>query len=310
MVDIQDIPRPIPGKDEVLIKVMASTVNRTDCGFRSAEYVISRLFSGLFRPKQTTLGCEFAGRVEAIGDQVINYRVGDRVFGFDDTSFGAHAEYMVLPQTASMAGIPKAWTYEQAAPLSEGAHYALNAIRSARVLAGQHVLVYGATGAIGSAAVQLLKHLGAKVTAVVNSAQAERFRAMGFERVYDYQTQNIFSTELRYDFVFDAVGKKSFSEFKPLLTDTGVYISTELGKNSENVWLALWGSRRKGKRVKFPIPVIKPAIVQEIADWAEQGHFKPLIDRVYPLEDIVEAYRYVESGQKVGNVVLRIAEDV
>lgn len=308
VVEVQDIPIPFPRKGEVLIRVIASTVNRTDSGFRTAEYVISRLFSGLFRPRQTTLGCEFAGVIEAVGPGVTLHQAGERVFGFNDTLFGAHAEYMVLPQKAAMTRIPTGWSFQQAAPLCEGAHYALSAIRSSRIQKGEHALVYGATGSIGSAAVQLLKRMGVKVTAVVNTAQAERFRAMGFERVYDYQTEDFIATPQRFPFILDAVGKRSFGELKPLLTPNGVYISTELGQNAENIGLAIWGSFTRGPKVKFPIPLISLADVRLIAQWAEQGDFTPLIDRVYPLEHIVEAYRYVETGQKVGNVILRIAD--
>jgi len=216
---------------------------------------------------------------------------------------------MVLPQKAAMARIPYGWSFQQAAPLCEGAHYALSAIRSSGIENNQHALVYGATGSIGSAAVQLLKQLGVKVTAVVNTAQAERFRAMGFERVYDYQTEDFLATPQRFTLILDAVGKRSFGELKPLLAPNGVYISTELGKNAENIGLAIRGSFTRGPKVKFPIPFISLADVKAIAQWAEQGAFIPLIDRVYPLDRIVEAYRYVETGQKVGNVVLRIAED-
>lgn len=307
VVQIQEVTKPSPGNNEVLIRVHASTVNRTDCGFRSAEYVISRLFSGIFRPKFPVLGCEFAGQIEAVGKAVTTFKVGDKVFGFNDSRFGGHAEYMTLPEDAALALIPAGLTYEEAAPIAEGAHYALCDIRAANVTAGQNVLVYGATGAIGSSAVQLLKHVGARVTAVCNTANVDLVKSLGADEVVDYQRQDFTQTEQRFDFVFDAVGKSSFGQCKPLLTDKGIYISTELGKNWENPFLALIAPLSAGKKVLFPLPSTKKEDIEFLAGLVATGEFKPVIDRRYSLDQIVEAYRYVETGKKTGNVVIQIS---
>lgn len=304
---LANIPRPEPGAKQLLIRIQATTVNRTDSGFRSAGYFVSRFWSGLFRPKYPVLGCEFAGVVEATGSHVTAFQPGDRVFGYNDKSFGGHAEYTVADETGAIALIPDNLDYTTAAPLTEGAHYALNNIRAAKVSAGQHVLVYGATGAIGSAAVQLLKHLGAKVTAVCGTKHVALVQGLGADRVIDYQTQDFTQSKDLYDFIFDAVGKSSFRVCKPLLCPQGIYVSTELGKHGVNIFLALTTARPKGKRVIFPIPEITQGDVIYLRELAAQGTFKPVIDRYYKLEEIVDAYRYVETGQKTGNVVIRVA---
>ena len=304
VVRVIEVPKPVPGDSEVLIKVHAATVNRTDAGFRSAVYFISRFWSGLLRPKRQVLGCEFAGEIEAVGSKVASYNVGERVFGYDDERFGAHAEYIVMPENAAMASIPERMTYREAAPMTEGAHYAWCDIRAAKVVEGQDVLVYGASGAIGSAAVQLLKHVGARVTAVCNTKNVNLVRSLGAEEVIDYTKEDFTRTTRKFDLVFDAVGKTSFGECKALLREKGVYVSTELGKGGENVYLALITPLFGGKRVLFPIPTISREVVLWLKGLAESGEFRPVIDRSYMLEDIVEAYRYVETGQKTGNVVL------
>jgi NADPH:quinone reductase-like Zn-dependent oxidoreductase len=304
VVSVKDVPRPVPGDGEVLIRVHAATVNRTDAGFRSAAYFISRFWSGLLRPKQQTLGCEFAGQVEATGKNVTAYAVGDRVFGYDDERFGAHAEYLVMPENAAMAHIPEQMTYQEAAPLTEGAHYAWCDIRAAGVKAGQEVMVYGASGAIGSAAVQLLKHVGARVTAVCNTKNVELVRSLGADEVIDYTREDFTGNTRRFDLIFDAVGKSSFGRCRPLLREKGMYISTELGKGSENVFLALFTPLFRGKKVLFPLPSITREDVLMLKELAGTGAFRPVIDRCYPLDEIAEAYRYVETGQKTGNVVL------
>ena len=306
VVQIREIDKPIPGANDVLIRVHASTVNRTDCGFRSAEYFVSRFFSGLFKPKQQILGCEFSGTVESVGESVINYKSGDKVFGYNDTHFGGHAEYLVRDEQDAMTLMPKNLSFEEAAALTEGAHYALCNIRAAKVESGQKIMVYGATGAIGSAAVQLLKHFGAEVSAVCNTANMDLVRSLGADQVIDYTREDFTRTDQRYDFIFDAVGKSSFGACKKLLKENGVYISTELGKNGENVWMAFYGLLSGGKKVLFPIPYIHKEDVIFLKNLAESGQFKPIIDRIYPLDEIREAYQYVESRQKIGNVVLRV----
>jgi NADPH:quinone reductase-like Zn-dependent oxidoreductase len=304
VLQLKEVPKPIPEANEVLIKIYATTVNRTDCGFRSAQYLISRFYSGLFRPKNKTLGNEFAGVIEAIGKNVTSFNTGDKVFGYNDTRFGAHAEYMTMAENESITTMPSDVSYEEAAPITEGGHYALCDIRAAKVKAGQNVLVYGATGAIGSAAVQLVKHFGAKVTAVCNTKNLELIKSLGADEVIDYTSQDFTKTGQTFDFVFDAVGKSSFGKCKPLLNKKGIYISTELGKNSENIFLAITTPLFRGRKVLFPIPKVSKEDIIFLKELVESGKFKPVIDRRYTLEQIVEATKYVETGQKTGNVVI------
>lgn len=303
-----EVPKPLPKDNEILVKVYFSTVNRTDSGFRSAEYFISRFWSGLFRPKHQILGSEFSGVVEEIGKHVTKFKKGDSVFGFNDKTFGGHGEYLTIAETEAVTNIPNNTSFDVAAAITEGAHYALINIRAAKVESGQKVLVYGATGAIGSAAVQILKHYGAIVTAVCNTKNVKLIKSIGADIVIDYQTQDFTKTKDTFSFVFDAVGKSSFGQCKPLLNKKGIYISTEFGKNAENLFFALITPLFGGKRLLFPIPTTTKQDIIFLSELVEKGKFKPLIDRYYTLDQIVEAYRYVESGQKTGNVILKVIE--
>ena len=308
VASLMEVHKPLPKDNEVLVKVYASTVNRTDSGFRSAEYFISRFWTGLFRPKYQILGCEFAGIIEEIGQYVTTFKKGDKVFGFNDNTCGGHGEYLTIAETNAVINMPDNLSFEEAAPLTEGAHYALVDIRAAKVERGQNVLVYGATGAIGSAAVQLLKHFGAIVTAVCNTKNVALLKTLGADTIIDYQTQDFTKSENKFEFIFDAVGKSSFGQCKPLLTKKGIYISTELGKNGENILLALTTPLWGGKKLLFPIPAITKQDVIFLKELFQKGEYKPVIDRQYKLDQIVEAYKYVESGQKTGNVVIKIVE--
>ena len=308
VVRVAEVEKPVPKDNEVVVKVHATTVNRTDCGVRAAHPFLYRLFVGLRRPRLTILGNEFAGEVEAVGDGVRSFAPGNKVFGFSPNKFGAHAEYMVMPEHGSIGAMPANLSYEEAAPGTEGAHYALSGIRSARVQAGQDVLVYGATGAIGSAAVQLLVSLRAKVTAVCAAAHRDLVMGLGAVRVIDYTTEDFTRDSETYDLVIDAVGKSSFGRCRRLLRPRGIYLSTDLGPLSQNPILALVTPLFGRRRVMFPIPTQRdPAeIMRYLKDLMESGAFKPVIDRRYPLDQIVEAYRYVETGQKVCNVVITV----
>ncbi len=304
VVKIMEVDKPGPKDNEVLIKVYATTVNRTDCGFRSAEYFVSRFFSGLFAPKFKTLGNEFAGVVETVGKNVSGFQAGDKVFGYNDIKFGAHAEYMIMAEDGGIATMPVNLTFQEAAPLTEGGHYALNDIRAAKVKPGQHVLINGATGAIGSAAVHLVKFFGAWVSAVGNTKNLELLKSLGADEVIDYTKEDFTKTDRKFDFIFDAVGKSSFGKCKPLLKESGIYISTEPGKNGENLFYALTTPLFSKKRVLFPIPATRKEDIVFLKELAESGKYKPVIDRVYKLDQIVEAYNYVETRQKTGNVVI------
>lgn len=307
VLQLKEVEKPTAKPNEVLIKVYAATVNRTDCGFRSAEYFISRFFSGLLKPKYQTLGCEFAGVIEAVGKNVTSFKIGDKVFGYNDVKFGAHAEHMTVAENEAIAVMPDNISFEEATPITEGAHYALCDIRAAKVKSGQNVMIYGATGAIGSAAVQLGKYFGANVTAVCNTKNVGLVKSLGADFVVDYTKQDFTQTDRTFDFIFDAVGKTSFGRCKPLLKDKGIYISTELGKNAENIFYALTTPLFLGKKVLFPLPTISKEDVLFLKGLVEAGKFKPLIDRKYSLEKIVEAAKYVETGQKTGNVVITVA---
>ena len=306
VVRVAEVEKPAAKDGEVLVRVHATTVNRTDCGLRAAKPFIYRFFTGLRRPRLTVLGNEFAGEVEAVGGGVTSFKVGDRVFGFNDISFGAHAEYMTMPEGGLLATMPANLTYEEAAPGTEGSHYALALIRTAKLQSGQDVLVNGATGAIGSAAVQLLKTMGAEVTAVCAAEHMELVRGLGAARVIDYTAEDFTRDERRYDVVLDAVGKSSFGRCRRLLKPGGLYLSTDLGPLSQNPVLALVTPLFGGRRVRFPLPRQDQGTVTYLKERIESGAFRPLIDRRYRLDQIVEAYRYVETGRKVGSVVITI----
>ncbi len=307
VVRIAEVDQPAVTDHEVLVKVHVTTVNRTDCGFRAAKPFIVRFFSGFIRPRVTVLGTEFAGVVEAVGRGVTSFELGDRVFGYNEGRFGAHAEYLSMPEDGPLATIPANVTYEEAAPSTEGSHYALACITKAKIASGQHVLVNGATGAIGSAAVQILKSLGAVVTAVCDTEHVELVRGLGADRVIDYTAEDFTKDEQTYDVVFDAVGKSSFGRCKGLLKPRGFYLSTDLGPLSQNPILALITPLFGGKKAMMPIPAkYDQELVRHFKEMIESGAFRPVIDRRYPLDRIVEAYRYVETGRKIGNVVISV----
>jgi len=298
------VPRPSAGPNEVLLKLRYSTVNRTDCGFLRGKPHIVRLFSQI-------LGCEFSGDVIELGEGVTDYKIGDRVFGFkdDDFGFGGHAQYTAMNCAGLLHTIPDSVDYKQAAAALEGAHYALFYIRAAGVNDNSRVLVNGGTGAIGSAAVQLLKALGAHVTAVCGGEHAQKVAALGADRVLDYHTEDFTQLDEQFDYVFDAVGKSRFKLCKRILKPNGVYSSSELGPYCENPFLALLTSKSRKQRVLFPIPKNETADAKYIASLLENGRFKPLIDRTYQWEDAVDAFHYVETGEKIGNVLLEIKHD-
>jgi NADPH:quinone reductase-like Zn-dependent oxidoreductase len=309
VVRVVDTPQPVPKDDEVLVRVRATSVNRTDCGFLRAKPFVVRFFAGLTKPRRTILGCEFAGEVEAVGAGVTRFSVGDRVFGFDDGGWGGHAEYKAVSEERMVATIPPAITYEQAAVSTEGAHYALTYVRALQVGTGTTVLLHGATGAIGSAAVQLLKHAGAFVIATSTTKNVELVESLGADVVVDWEQEDFTKIDERVDFVFDAVGKSSFGACRPILKDGGVYASTDLGPMVQNPPLALVGPLFRlvgAKRVAFPLPKANREIIEFLGARLECGELEPVIDRTYALDDIVEAFTYVETGQKTGNVVVLV----
>jgi len=310
VLQLKEVEKPVPKDNEVLIKVYATTVNRTDCATIRAKPFFARLFTGIFKPKKQIPGTEFAGKIEAVGKNVTSLKAGDKVFGFDDQGLGAHAQYITIAEDKELTIIPRNITYEQAAASTEGAHYAYNFINKVNIKSGQKVLVNGATGAIGSAAVQLLKYFNVNVTAVCNTKNIELVKSLGANKVIDYTKEDFTKDEEKYHFVFDTVGKSSFAKCKPLLQSGGIYISSDLGYLAQNVFLPLITPIIKpligNKKTVFPFPTDIKRTVLLIKKLIEEGKFKAVIDRKYPLEQIVDAYKYVETGQKTGNVVITL----
>jgi len=312
VLQIKEAKEPVPKNNEVLIRVYATTVNRTDCATIRAKPFFMRIITGLFKPKKQIPGTEFAGEITGIGKSVLSLKVGDRVFGFDDEGSGAHAQFLTVKED-KVVTIPGKLSYEQAAASSEGAHYAYNFINKVDLKKGQSVLVNGATGAIGSAAVQLLKYSDVNITAVCATKNIELVKSLGASKVIDYTKEDFRNVGKKYDLVFDTVGKSSFLKCKHLLLPGGVYISSDLGYMAQNIFLPLITPIIKpaigNKKTIFPTPVNIRRSLLLIKDLMEQSKFKAVIDRVFPLEQIVDAFKYVEKGQKTGNVVITVNHD-
>lgn len=309
VITVKEVEKPAAKANEILVRVHASTVNRTDCGALWGKPFVYRFFIGLFKPRNSITGTDFAGVVEAVGEKVSKFKIGDRVFGFDDNTLPSHAEYMAIDCKKPITKIPDDFTYEQAAASAEAAHYAYNFLNKVKLQPGQKVLVNGGTGGIGSAAIQLLKSMDIFVTAVCHSKYDDRVRALGPDRIIHYDKEDFTQDYEKYDFVFDAVGKSSFKPCTKILKDNGIYISSELGPGAENLYLPLLTSIKGGKKVIFPLPIDIAKSLAYVADLAEKGKFKPLIDRTYSLDEIKEAFEYVDSGQKIGNVIIKISKD-
>jgi NADPH:quinone reductase-like Zn-dependent oxidoreductase len=284
--------------------VHATTVNRSDCGYRGAAPFITRFFNGLLRPKVRIPGMEFAGEVVAIGGAVTEFAVGDEVFGVKGS--GANAEYVCVRESRAIVHKPARVSFEEAAAVGDGACIALACLRKADLRDGTRIVVYGASGSIGTAAVQLAKSFGAHVTAVCDTKRLELVRSLGADEVIDYTHEDFTQNGQIYDVVFDAVGKHSFRKCRGSLRDGGVFIETDLGFMWHVPPLALLTRWIGDKRVTLPIPSYAKDDVRYAQGLLEAGAYKPVIDRVYPLEDVVEAARYVEAGQKTGNVVLAV----
>lgn len=301
---VEERERPAPEAGEVLVRVAASTVNRTDCGLRSAEYLISRLFTGLVRPKRGVTGMELAGEVVEIGPGVTGFASGDRVFGIRS---GANAEFVRVREQGVLAHMPAGMSFERAAAACDGGITALVAVRAARLTAGQSIVVYGATGSIGTAAVQVAKATGAHVTAVCNTRNVALVRSLGADEVVDYEQEDFTRNGKQYDVVFDAVGKHSFRRCRRSLKPRGIYLGTDPGVFWHLPVLALLTRWSRGRKVKLLIATYAKEDLLRLRDLVEAGVYEPVIDRTYPLEQVVEATRYVETGQKTGNVVLTLA---
>jgi NADPH:quinone reductase-like Zn-dependent oxidoreductase len=300
---LEEVVRPVPADEEVLVRIHATTVTRTDTGLRSAEYFISRFVTGLLRPKQKVLGLELAGEIEAVGAAVSEFEIGDRVFGVRS---GAHAELVCVRESGALAHMPAGMTFEEAAAVCDGAALALACLRTAGDTEGRSVLVYGASGSVGTAAVQLTKHFGAHVTAVCNTKNVELVRSLGADEVVDYLQEDFTKNGQTYDVVFDAVGKHSFRRSRRSLKPGGTFLETDLGFMWHVPLLALLTRWIGSKEVRLGVTKYTKADVVFLKELIEAGEYRAVIDRRYPLEDVVEATRYVETGQKTGNVVLTL----
>ena len=302
ILGIEEIEIPVLRNNEVLIRIYASTANRTDYHMLTGEPFLIRLLTGLTRPRSTRIGSDFAGQIEKVGESVQSFNVGDAVMGFGGMfGCGSLAEYISLPETRGIIKMPANIGYEEAAACLEGTFYAASLVNMSHPKAGQKALVYGATGAIGSAYIQFLKFYGLYVTAVCRGEHAALVKSLGADRVVDYTTDDFTKDSERYDFVFDAVGKSSFLKCKRLLKSKGSYISSD---GLENIFWALFTRLFGGKRVELAAPRDIKGNLNFIKDLIEKGKFKPLIDRTYSLDKIVEAFQYVGTKQKVGNVVI------
>jgi NADPH:quinone reductase-like Zn-dependent oxidoreductase len=304
---IEQLEKPVPKDNEVLIRVYATTVNRTDCANLTARPFIMRFVLGLFKPKKIIVGTDFAGEVVAIGKKLSSTQIGDRVFGFNDTGLASQAEYLTSVEE-DIFTIPKNMDFKQAAASLEGAHYAYSFIHKVNIQSGQHILINGATGGIGSALLQFVRQYDVKITATCNTKNIELIQALGADQIFDYTKEDFTDKGGTYDFIFDAVGKSTFGKCKSLLTKKGVYISSELGPYAQNIFYPLFNSI-SSKKVIFPIPYDKRETIPYIISHLEQGRFKPVIDREYPLEDISKAYAYVIKGEKTGNVIINVRKN-
>ncbi len=304
---LEDVQRPVPKDDEVLVRIHATTVNRTDTALRAAEPFASRFITGLRRPKRRILGSELSGEVEAVGAAVTEFEVGNQVFGVNPWRFGTHAEFVCMRESAPLAPKPAGTTFEEAAAVCDGAILALGCLRPADLRKGKRILVYGASGSIGTAAVQLARYFDADITAVCNTENVETVRSLGADKVIDHTREDFTRNGQTYDVIFDAVGKHSFRRCKGSLNHGGFYLATDLW---QNLVLAVWTSRIGDKRVVFPIP---PRYTKKdvlfLKQLMEAGKYRAVIDRYYPLEQVADATRYVESEQKTGNVVLTVSRD-
>ena len=311
VLQLQDVATPIPQDNEVLIKIHATTVSMTDAIFRGGNDLMARLATGIMKPKETIPGGEFAGEIEAIGKNVTRFKVGDQIFGTSAPSSGAHAEYISLPEDGAIAIKPENLSYEEAVTIHSGALTAIpNLQEAANIQAGQKILIIGASGSIGSSAVQLAKSFGAEVTGVCSTANVELVKSLGADYVIDYKKEDFAKMDKTYDVIFDSVGKSSFSKAKSALKQNGIYLTTVI--SGAILLQMLWTSKFGGKKAAIVFAGLrstsaKNAYLSLLVELVKDGKFKPLIDRTYPLEQIADAHRYVDTGHKKGNVVITLA---
>lgn len=304
VLHLAEVERPVPADDEVLVKVHATTVNRTDAGLRSGTPWISKFFTGLRRPRNQILGMEMAGVVEAVGKDVTEFKVGDAVFGGNGR--GAHAEFVAIKESAPIAHKPVSMSFEEAASVFDGLSLALVCLEKGAPLEGKSILVYGASGSVGTSAVQLAKHFGADVTAVVATKHLDLAKSLGADAVIDYTTDDFTRDGRRYDLIFDSVGKHSFRRSRRSLKPGATFVETDLGFMWHVPFLLLLTRWIGSRKLKMGIARYAKADLLLLKQLIEAGEYRAVIDRTYPLEDVIEATKYVETGQKTGNVVLKV----
>ncbi len=305
-IKIEEIEKPIPKDNEVVIKVKATTVNRTDCANLTAKPFIMRFILGFFKPRKIVLGTDFAGSVVAIGKNIRSLNLNDNVFGFTDIGLESQAEYMSIIPNGNLLIMPENIGFKEAAASLEGAHYAYTFIHKVSIRSGQSVLINGATGAIGSALLQFVNQFDVHITATCSTKNRDLIRSLGADKIYDYTQEDFTNDTEKYDFIFDAVGKSTFGKCKPLLKKEGVYISSELGPYAQNIFFAFLTSFVRNKKVIFPIPYDLRKTLPYIKHLLSIEKFKPVIDREYSLAAIAEAYEFVIAGKKTGNVIINI----
>ncbi|RKL65246.1 NAD(P)-dependent alcohol dehydrogenase [Salipaludibacillus neizhouensis] len=304
VLELQEIENPVPKKNEVMVKVNATAVNSADWRLRKAEPFAVRLFFGFTKPRRGILGGVFAGEIEAVGSDVIRFKVGDQLFGSTGMSLGAYAEYKCLPEDGVIALKPENMSYEEAASVPFGGLTALHFLRKANIQRAQKILVYGASGAVGTAAVQLAKYFGAEVTAVCSTTNVEMLKSLGADRVIDYKMEDFTKSSEKYDVIFDTVGRMSFLPCKKLLKKKGIIIlgSSNVSKEVQGLWTSITSS----KKVISGMAGEKVDNLLLLKELIELGEIKSVIDRCYGLEQIPDAHSYVEKGHKKGNVVITV----
>lgn len=311
VLQLREVEKPIPANNEVLVKVHAASVTTADCMMRKGTPFYARLFLGLTKPKHPVIGTGFAGEIEAIGKEVKRFKIGDAVFGETGVNFGANAEYVCLPEEGLLAAKPANVIYEEAAPICDGILTSMNFLKEiAKIHSGQKVLINGASGSLGSAALQIARHFGAEVTGVCSTANIELVKSLGADHIIDYTEEDFTATGQTYDIIFDTIGKSSFSRCKVALTENGIYLSPVL--KLPLLLQMLWTSKVGTKKAKFsatglrPVPELRK-LLEEIIELIEAGKITSVIDKHYPLEQTADAHRYVETGHKKGNVVIAMA---
>lgn len=309
VLTLQDIEKPSPKTHEILIKVHATTVTAADIMMRKGEPVIGRLYLGIKRPKRPILGFEFAGEVVALGEDVSLFKVGDKVFG-GTTTLGCYAEYVCVSEKDVLTTVPENISYDEAAPISGSAITVLNFLKGkANIQPHQKVLINGASGGVGTYAVQIAKHFGAEVTAVCSTSNVDMVKSLGADKVIDYTKEDFTKNCVQYDIIFDTVSKSSFSECKNVLTPKGIYLPTVI--NATIFFQMIWTSIMGGKKVKSSSTGLLPVkdrlnYLLEIKELLKTGKIKTITDTHYPLEQLAAAHAYVEKGHKKGNLVITV----